>query len=152
MPLRETILDTVGDTSAVRINRLAPDGVEPFVKLDMFNPPGSVKDSLAMVCAVEGDPLVATRAESFPVERRRLMGAGRPIPRLPRKGQRAPPTDCSIKSAAAGARDASRISVPDAPNLPSNPPPRGRFLICRCHPRVAGSIPALGTTLCQYFQ
>jgi cysteine synthase A len=103
--IRNSILDTVGNTPVVRINHLAPVGVEIFVKLEAFNPMGSVKDrlalgviqaaerdgslkpgqtvieatsgntgiGLAMVCAQKGYPLVVTMAESFSVERRRLM-------------------------------------------------------------------------------
>ena len=99
------ILETVGNTPAVRINRLAPDGVDLYVKIEAFNPLGSVKDrlalgviedaektgklkpgqtvieatsgntgiGLAMVCAAKGYPLVVTMAESFSIERRRLM-------------------------------------------------------------------------------
>ena len=44
----DSILDTVGDTPAVRINRLAPEGVEVFVKVEAFNPGASVKDRLAL--------------------------------------------------------------------------------------------------------
>jgi cysteine synthase A len=101
----DSILGTVGRTPAVRINRLAPKGVNLFVKIEAFNPLGSVKDrlalgvieaaeksgelkpgqtvieatsgntgiGLAMVCAAKGYPLVVTMAESFSVERRRLM-------------------------------------------------------------------------------
>ncbi len=101
----QNILGTVGGTPVVRINRLAPDGVEMWVKIEAFNPLGSVKDrlalgvieaaeasgdlkpgqtvveatsgntgiGLAMVCAQKGYPLVVTMAESFSVERRRLM-------------------------------------------------------------------------------
>src|SRR4030081_1387100 len=99
------ILETVGNTPVVRINKLAPDGVNLFVKSEAFNPLGSVKDrlalgviedaekrgtlkpgqtvveatsgntgiGLAMVCAATGYPLVVTMAESFSVERRKLM-------------------------------------------------------------------------------
>ena len=99
------ILETVGNTPVVRINRLAPQGVDLYVKIEAFNPLGSVKDrlalgviedaekrgalkpgqtvieatsgntgiGLAMVCAAKGYPLVVTMAESFSVERRRLM-------------------------------------------------------------------------------
>jgi cysteine synthase A len=99
------ILDTIGHTPVVRINRLAPKGVEMYVKLEAFNPMGSVKDrlalgivldaekrgvlkpgqtvveatsgntgiALAMVCAVRGYPFVSVMAESFSIERRRLM-------------------------------------------------------------------------------
>ncbi|WP_421726507.1 pyridoxal-phosphate dependent enzyme [Bauldia sp.] len=44
----EDILGTVGDTPVVRINKLAPDGIDLFVKLEAFNPMGSVKDRLAL--------------------------------------------------------------------------------------------------------
>lgn len=43
-----SITETVGNTPAVRINRLAPDGVELYVKMEAFNPLGSVKDRLAL--------------------------------------------------------------------------------------------------------
>lgn len=42
------ILGTVGNTPVVRINRLAPAGVNLFVKIEAFNPLGSVKDRLAL--------------------------------------------------------------------------------------------------------
>jgi cysteine synthase A len=42
------ILETVGNTPVVRINRLAPSGVNLFVKVEAFNPLGSVKDRLAL--------------------------------------------------------------------------------------------------------
>jgi len=99
------ILETVGNTPAVRINKLAPAHVDLYVKIEAFNPLGSVKDrlalgviedaertgalkpgqtvieatsgntgiGLAMVCAQKGYPLVVTMAESFSLERRRLM-------------------------------------------------------------------------------
>lgn len=101
----DSILGTVGNTPEVRINRLAPKGVNLYVKVEAFNPLGSVKDrlalgvieaaeksgelkpgqtvveatsgntgiGLAMVCAAKGYPLVVTMAESFSVERRKLM-------------------------------------------------------------------------------
>src|ERR1700741_4391593 len=43
-----SILETVGRTPVVRINRLAPPGVELHVKIEAFNPLGSVKDRLAL--------------------------------------------------------------------------------------------------------
>jgi cysteine synthase len=105
MPKYDNILGTVGRTPVVRINKLAPEGVNLYVKVEAFNPLGSVKDrlalgvieaaeksgelkpgqtvveatsgntgiGLAMVCAQKGYPLVVTMAESFSVERRRLM-------------------------------------------------------------------------------
>ena len=44
----ENILETVGNTPVVRINKLAPDGINLFVKVEAFNPLGSVKDRLAL--------------------------------------------------------------------------------------------------------
>src|SRR5580698_5462450 len=100
-----SILETVGNTPVVRINKLAPADINLYVKIEAFNPLGSVKDrlalgviedaertgalkpgqtvveatsgntgiGLAMVCAAKGYPLVVTMAETFSVERRRLM-------------------------------------------------------------------------------
>src|SRR3954449_9146257 len=99
------ILETVGNTPVVRIGKLAPPDVNLFVKIEAFNPLGSVKDrlalgviedaertgklkpgqtvieatsgntgiGLAMVCAQKGYPLVVTMAESFSLERRKLL-------------------------------------------------------------------------------
>jgi len=101
----ENILQTIGNTPVVKIGKLAPAGVDLYVKIEAFNPLGSVKDrlalgviedaertgklkpgqtvieatsgntgiGLAMVCAQKGYPLVVTMAESFSVERRKLM-------------------------------------------------------------------------------
>ena len=101
----DSILGTIGHTPVVRVKKLAPQGVNVFVKLEAFNPMGSVKDrlalgvieaaersgtlepgqtvveatsgntgiGLAMVCAEKGYPLVVTMAESFSIERRKLM-------------------------------------------------------------------------------
>ncbi|PCJ22375.1 MAG: cysteine synthase A [SAR86 cluster bacterium] len=101
----DNILGTIGNTPVVRISKLAPEHVDLYVKLEAFNPAGSVKDrlalgviedaeasgnlkpgqtiveatsgntgiGLAMVCAQKGYPLVIVMAESFSVERRRLM-------------------------------------------------------------------------------
>jgi cysteine synthase A len=101
----DDILQTIGRTPVIRINKLAPEGINLFVKLEAFNPMGSVKDrmalstieaaevagdlrpgqtvieatsgntgiGLAMVCAVKGHPLVLTMAESFSVERRKIL-------------------------------------------------------------------------------
>ncbi|WP_426435529.1 PLP-dependent cysteine synthase family protein [Bradyrhizobium genosp. P] len=44
----ENINETIGNTPVVRINRLAPQGVNLFVKIEAFNPLGSVKDRLAL--------------------------------------------------------------------------------------------------------
>lgn len=105
MTRHASILGTVGNTPVVRIGKLAPAGVELHVKVEAFNPLGSVKDrlalgiiedaeqrgtlapgqtvieassgntgiGLAMVCAQKGYPLVVTMADSFSIERRKLM-------------------------------------------------------------------------------
>src|SRR5213592_4909121 len=44
----ENILGTIGNTPVVRLNRLAPPGVNVYVKVESFNPMGSVKDRLAL--------------------------------------------------------------------------------------------------------
>jgi cysteine synthase A len=44
----DSILGTVGNTPVVKINRLAPPGVNLYVKIEAFNPLGSVKDRLAL--------------------------------------------------------------------------------------------------------
>jgi len=103
--IQRDILQTIGNTPIIRINKLAPAGINLFVKAEAFNPMGSVKDrmalstieaaeasgelkpgqtvveatsgntgiGLAMVCAVKGYPLVLTMAESFSIERRRIL-------------------------------------------------------------------------------
>jgi cysteine synthase A len=99
------ILETIGNTPLVKLNKMAPEGVNLYVKVEAFNPGGSIKDRLALgiiedaekrgalkpgqtvieatsgntgiglavVCAQKGYPLVVTMAESFSVERRKLM-------------------------------------------------------------------------------
>ena len=103
--LYESIIDTIGNTPVVKINRLAPPGVNIWVKAEFYNPAASVKDrlaisiieeaeksgklkpgmtvveatsgntgiGLAMVCAAKGYPCVIVMADSFSIERRRLM-------------------------------------------------------------------------------
>ncbi len=41
------ILETIGNTPLVRLNKLAPPTVNLYVKLESFNPMGSVKDRMA---------------------------------------------------------------------------------------------------------
>lgn len=105
--IHQTILDTIGRTPVIQINRIAPESMKMYVKAEAFNPMASVKDrlaiaiiedaerrgelkpgqtvveatsgntgiALAMVCAVKGYPFVAVMAESFSMERRKLMRA-----------------------------------------------------------------------------
>ncbi len=60
----DTILDTIGGTPVVRINKLAPAHVNLFVKVEAFNPMGSVKDRLALGVIEEAER--QRRAEARP--------------------------------------------------------------------------------------
>ena len=44
----DSILDTIGNTPIVRLNRMAPTHVDMYVKVESFNPMASVKDRLAI--------------------------------------------------------------------------------------------------------
>ncbi|MFZ9129039.1 MAG: PLP-dependent cysteine synthase family protein, partial [Pseudomonadales bacterium] len=44
----DNIVQTVGDTPCVRLNRIAPAHVTMYVKVESFNPLSSVKDRLAL--------------------------------------------------------------------------------------------------------
>ena len=44
----QSILETIGNTPVVRVNNVAPAGVDLYVKIEAFNPLGSVKDRLAL--------------------------------------------------------------------------------------------------------
>jgi len=44
----DSILGTVGNTPVVKINKLVPKGANLYVKVESFNPMGSVKDRLAL--------------------------------------------------------------------------------------------------------
>src|ERR671925_244290 len=54
------IADHVGRTPMVQLARIAPEGVELFAKLEMFNPGGSVKDRIgvAMIEAAEAEGII----------------------------------------------------------------------------------------------
>ncbi|MCF3179425.1 cysteine synthase A [Streptomyces sp. NPDC029721] len=55
MPLYDSILDTVGRTPIVRLNRLAPAHTTVYVKVEAFNPGGSVKDRLALSVVLDAE-------------------------------------------------------------------------------------------------
>lgn len=57
MAIYQSILDTVGRTPVVKLDRLPPQGVELYVKLEAANPMGSVKDraALAIIEQAEAD-------------------------------------------------------------------------------------------------
>lgn len=44
----DNILQTIGNTPVVKLNKLAPEGINLYVKIESFNPMGSVKDRLAL--------------------------------------------------------------------------------------------------------
>jgi cysteine synthase A len=50
-----SILETIGRTPIVRINRLAPAGVDMYVKIEAFNPMSSVKDRLALAIILDAE-------------------------------------------------------------------------------------------------
>jgi cysteine synthase A len=55
MAIYNTILDTIGSTPVVKLNRLAPAGVDLYVKVESFNPGGSVKDRLALAIILDAE-------------------------------------------------------------------------------------------------
>jgi cysteine synthase len=59
-PIATNIADHVGRTPMVRLDRLAPEGVELYAKLESLNPGGSVKDRIgvAMIEAAEREGLI----------------------------------------------------------------------------------------------
>ncbi|KAJ3029422.1 UNVERIFIED_CONTAM: hypothetical protein HDU68_012189 [Siphonaria sp. JEL0065] len=48
MPIHTNVLSLVGKTPIVKINRLSPEGIDMYVKIESFNPLSSVKDRLAL--------------------------------------------------------------------------------------------------------
>ncbi|HBM45207.1 MAG: cysteine synthase A [Halomonas sp.] len=55
MPLYDSILQTIGRTPIVRLNRVAPDHVTLYAKVESFNPGGSVKDRLALAVVLDAE-------------------------------------------------------------------------------------------------
>jgi cysteine synthase A len=55
MALHETILDTIGNTPIVKLQRLAPAHVSLYAKVEAFNPGGSVKDRLALAIVLDAE-------------------------------------------------------------------------------------------------
>lgn len=53
--IHDSILDTIGRTPVVRINRLSPAGVTMYVKCEFFNPMASVKDRLALAIILDAE-------------------------------------------------------------------------------------------------
>ena len=50
-----SILDTIGNTPIIKLHRLAPKHVELYVKVEAFNPAGSVKDRLALAIILDAE-------------------------------------------------------------------------------------------------
>ncbi|MGH8086529.1 MAG: cysteine synthase A [Lysobacter sp.] len=55
MTIHDSILDTIGSTPIVRLNRIAPDHVALYAKVESFNPGGSVKDRLALAIILDAE-------------------------------------------------------------------------------------------------
>ncbi|MBA3487503.1 MAG: cysteine synthase A [Lysobacter sp.] len=55
MALYDSILDTIGSTPIVRLQRLAPQHVTLYAKVESFNPGGSVKDRLALAIVLDAE-------------------------------------------------------------------------------------------------
>jgi cysteine synthase A len=53
--IHDSILDTIGRTPVVRLNRIAPSGVSLYAKVESFNPGGSVKDRLAIAIILDAE-------------------------------------------------------------------------------------------------
>ena len=53
--LYDSVVDTIGDTPCIRVNRLAPKHVRLYVKAEFFNPAASVKDRLAISIIEEAE-------------------------------------------------------------------------------------------------
>ena len=105
MNIKSNILETIGNTPLVRINKLSDRNI--LAKVESFNPAGSVKDrpalnmiedaekkglinkdtviieptsgntgiGLALTCAVKGYKMILTMPETMSVERRKLLQA-----------------------------------------------------------------------------
>ena len=55
MAIFDSILDTIGRTPVVKLQRLAPAHAELYVKVEAFNPAGSVKDRLALAIVLDAE-------------------------------------------------------------------------------------------------
>jgi cysteine synthase A len=53
--IHDSILDTIGGTPVVRLHRIAPEHVTLYVKVEAFNPGGSVKDRLAIAIILDAE-------------------------------------------------------------------------------------------------
>lgn len=66
--IHDSILGTIGNTPIVRIQRLAPPGIDMFVKVEAFNPMASVKDRLAHAIILDAEQRGALQPGQMVVE------------------------------------------------------------------------------------
>ncbi len=64
----QSILETIGRTPIVKINRLAPKGIDMYVKVEAFNPMSSVKDRLAIGIILDAEASGALKPGQTVVE------------------------------------------------------------------------------------
>jgi cysteine synthase A len=62
------ILETIGNTPMVRLNKLAPAGVNVYAKVESFNPMGSVKDRMARAVIERAEQTGALRPGQTVIE------------------------------------------------------------------------------------
>src|SRR3546814_1848844 len=55
MALHDSVLDTIGDTPIIKLQRLPPKHVSLYAKVESFNPGGSVKDRLALAIVLDAE-------------------------------------------------------------------------------------------------
>jgi cysteine synthase A len=55
MAIHDSILDTIGRTPVIRLQRMAPANVRLYAKAESFNPGGSVKDRLAIAIILDAE-------------------------------------------------------------------------------------------------
>ena len=51
----DSILDTIGRTPIIRLQRIPPKQVQVYVKMEAFNPASSVKDRLALAIILDAE-------------------------------------------------------------------------------------------------
>lgn len=66
--IHDSILETIGRTPVVRLQRLAPEGVQLYGKVESFNPGGSVKDRLALAIILDAEKRRALKPGDTVVE------------------------------------------------------------------------------------
>src|SRR3546814_4068222 len=55
MALHDSVLDTIGDTPIIKLQRLPPKHVSLYAKAESFNPGGSVMDRLALAIVLDAE-------------------------------------------------------------------------------------------------